>query len=226
MNQLSPSALTVFIDCPRCFWLEKVKKIKRPRGIFPSLPGGIDRVLKVYYDRFRTKKALPPEIENQIKGKLFADQTKLDQWRNWRTGLKIYIPEADAMLIGAVDDLIINNEGEYVVFDFKSKGSEPKDDGSQYYQNQLNCYALMLQENGMPISGYGYLAYYYPLAKSKTDSFEFGVMVFKLQVFPEDAKKLVVNAAKCLAGDIPVPAPNCEYCSFADARNVFLTSKR
>ncbi|GAI53572.1 unnamed protein product, partial [marine sediment metagenome] len=43
--RLSPSALNLFLQCPRCFWLEKNKGIKRPRGIFPSLPSGMDSVI-------------------------------------------------------------------------------------------------------------------------------------------------------------------------------------
>src|SRR3989338_6659737 len=56
---LSPSALNLFLECARCFWLEKVKKIKRPRGIFPSLPGGMDRIIKTYFDSYRSQ-VIPP----------------------------------------------------------------------------------------------------------------------------------------------------------------------
>ena len=39
---LSPSSLNLMKDCPRCFWVQFNKGIKRPNGIFPSLPSGID----------------------------------------------------------------------------------------------------------------------------------------------------------------------------------------
>lgn len=48
--RLSPASLNIFLDCPKCFWLEKNKSIKRPRGVFPSLPGGMDPVIKTYFD--------------------------------------------------------------------------------------------------------------------------------------------------------------------------------
>ena len=51
---LSPSALNVFNDCPRCFWLDKNKRMKQPRGIFPSLPSGMDKVLKSRYDVYKS----------------------------------------------------------------------------------------------------------------------------------------------------------------------------
>jgi len=39
------------LECPRCFWLQIVKNIKRPAGIFPSLPSGMDKILKVHFDK-------------------------------------------------------------------------------------------------------------------------------------------------------------------------------
>ena len=60
--RLSPSALNLFKECPRCFWLTHHKVWKRPSGIFPSLPSGMDRILKVHFDKFRDGGRLPPEI--------------------------------------------------------------------------------------------------------------------------------------------------------------------
>lgn len=36
--KLSPSSLNLLEDCPRCFWLKMVKKIKRPMGPMSSIP--------------------------------------------------------------------------------------------------------------------------------------------------------------------------------------------
>src|SRR3989344_2924105 len=60
--KFSPSTLNLFKDCPRCFWLQFNKGIKRPEAIFPSLPSGMDKALKIHFDRFRDKKG------NLIKG--------------------------------------------------------------------------------------------------------------------------------------------------------------
>src|SRR4030065_1387905 len=70
MISLSNSTLNLFLECPRCFWLQKNKKISRPRGIFPTLPSGMDSVIKQYFNRYRKTGTLPPLIANKIKGKL------------------------------------------------------------------------------------------------------------------------------------------------------------
>lgn len=55
MPQLSASTLKLFQECPRCFWLRINRKLERPRGPFPSLPSGINRVLKSYFERYRAQ---------------------------------------------------------------------------------------------------------------------------------------------------------------------------
>ena len=107
--KLSPSALNLFLDCPRCFWLDKLKGIKRPRGIFPSLPGGMDREIKGHFDCFRSKGSLPPELGGEVfsQVRLFADQEKLELWRSWRTGLVYQDKAAGTFLSGAIDDLLV-----------------------------------------------------------------------------------------------------------------------
>ena len=61
--KLSPSSLSLIKDCPRCFWLTNNKIWKRPSGIFPSLPSGMDKILKIHFDNFMEKNILPPELQ-------------------------------------------------------------------------------------------------------------------------------------------------------------------
>ena len=67
----SPSRLSLIKDCPRCFWLHFNKGIKRPEGIFPSLPNGMDKILKAHFDAFRDKEQLPPELKDLDDVKLY-----------------------------------------------------------------------------------------------------------------------------------------------------------
>ena len=121
--KLSPTALNLFRDCPRCFWLDKVKNIRRPRGIFPSLPGGMDREIKRYFDRYRGMRTLPPELQDEAfqGAHLFSDQSKMNRWRNWKTELE-YRDQDGSILFGALDDLLVK-EDRYIPFDYKTKGS-------------------------------------------------------------------------------------------------------
>ena len=215
---LSPSALSLFKDCARCFWLEKVKGIKRPRGIFPSLPGGMDRVIKTYFDTFRAQGALPPELRIEaFKGiHLFDDQARLADWREWRTGLRYHDPEDGAVLSGMLDDLLVKN-GAYIPFDYKTKGSPTNEaDATKYYQTQLDCYALMLEGNGLKTAGYGFLLYYSPKAVGENGQVAFEIQPIRIETDMARAKALFRKALSILTGAAPKAAPQCEYCGWLE----------
>ena len=67
---LSPSKLGVLRDCAKCFYDANMMSCPQPRGIFPSLPGGVDRVMKMYLDQYRG--GLPPSLKGQIPGVLWG----------------------------------------------------------------------------------------------------------------------------------------------------------
>lgn len=220
MNTISASKLNLFLECPKCYWLQEVKKISRPRGIIASLMGGMDRVIKDWYDNHRP--TLPIEVQGAIEGTLYPDLNKLKQWRNWRSGLSCIVDNR-VKLIGALDDLIVQGEADstlHIPFDIKTKGYEPKTDGSEYYQNQLDCYSLLLSSNGMKAADFSYLAYYHPFNTNGFDVSQdvigiyFKVKVFKLETNPKRAKETILKALDCLSGPEPTETPGCEYCRY------------
>lgn len=229
---LSPSKLSVLVECPRCFWLQMNAKIKRPRGPFPSLPGGIDRKLKPYFDMYRAKGQMPPEFEGKLPGVLFHDQALLSRWRNWRSGLYYRDEVLNVEMVTALDDLLVLVEDDpdsdvgkknvYVPFDYKTKGGVPKTNGAEFYQTQLNCYELALKANGYDTCGKGVLAYVYPEDLERIDDmvrrvvpFDFGVDVYELPTSIDDAKALIERACTVLRGPAPASNAGCEYCKYA-----------
>jgi len=212
--RLSPSTLNLFLECPRCFWLQINRRIHRPRGIFPSLPSGMDNVIKKYFDKFRIQGRLPPEIEGKVKGKLIPDLSLINKWRNWRTGLEYEDKNLGATLFGALDDCLVE-EDYYVPIDYKTRGSAPKEgDSEKYYTNQLDCYALLLQENGYKVGNVAYLVYYYPDAVHENGVIHFKVEVVGMNINPERAKHTLTQAANLLRGPLPEKHSDCEYCSW------------
>ncbi|MBI4368016.1 MAG: PD-(D/E)XK nuclease family protein [Candidatus Omnitrophica bacterium] len=213
--KLSPSTLNLFLECPRCFWMDKVKNIKRPRGIFPSLPSGMDRAIKVHFDGFRKQETLPPELGggNFERVKLYSDQKQLNLWREWRTGL-VYQDSDGSVLSGALDDLLVK-DGKHIPFDYKTKGSPTtEEDAVKYYQNQLDCYTLLLESNQLPTIGYAFLLYYSPKAVSENGNVAFELQAIKIQTDADRARATFRNAVHLLKGTRPNSAPRCEYCGW------------
>lgn len=207
---LSPSTIGIFKNCPRCFWLHINRGHKRPRGIFPSLPGGMDLVIKKYFDNFRSK--LPPELEGKVRGVLFENMVKLKLWRNWRTSLRFR--KDNATLSGALDDLLLDGK-IYIPLDYKTRGSSPKDDTNSYYQHQLDIYGLLLERNGYKTDKVAYLIYYYPQKVSQFGRVDFEVEPKKIEINIEQGERLFDEAVKLLRAPLPKSHQECEYCTYA-----------
>lgn len=215
--RLSPTTgLNLFKECPRCFWLHFNKNVHRPRGIFPSLPGGMDLMIKKYFDQYRGQ--LPPELKGKVEGSLMPDLGLLNKWRNWRTGVEYYDRELNAVLFGALDDCLLDNN-YYIPLDYKTRGFPPKEgDSEKYYQTQLDTYSLLLSTNGYQTRNFAYLVYYYPEEVKEKGIIKFNIKPVRVETDLERAKKTFGDAIKLLKGPIPEHHSDCEYCSWINDR--------
>lgn len=213
-HRLSPSSLNLLEDCPRCFWLDKVKGIKRPAGAFPSLPSGVDRILKAHFDRFMAAGQLPPELRKEgIEAKLFSNKTLLDEWRNNRRGIRYKDGTSEVTLMGAVDNLL-EKEGKLIVLDFKTRGFALKPDTHHHYQDQLNIYNFLLRKNGYRTENYTYLLFYMPEKVMKSGEFIFETKLVKMKVNTKHALELFQKAIGVLRGRIPESSVHCKFCKW------------
>jgi CRISPR/Cas system-associated exonuclease Cas4 (RecB family) len=213
--KLSPSKLNLFLECPLCFWLSE-KGIRRPSGPFPSLPGGMDRAIKRYFDKYRAKGELPPEIKGKVVGKLFADTELLTIWRNARKGLS-WTDENGDILFGAVDD-ILEDCKNLIVVDYKTYGGSEinEEEKIAFYQNQLDCYALLLEKNGYKHPGFAYLIFFISKEFLGKGLAEFDVKVVKVKVDSSRALKNFNAAIKLIKGKRPAKHSECTYCAWAE----------
>lgn len=208
--RLSPSTLNLFADCKRCFYLDVKLKKPRPRGIFPSLPGGIDRLLKAYFDTFRVGGTLPPEFAQRIDGRLALGIPKQ---------LKYFDEKLNSELRGNLDECIEFPDGTFAALDFKTRSSRT-DEIIYAYQNQLNIYTLLLEKTAHKSRNIGYLVYYYP-ENVIGSNFKFGIDIKEINTSVVDAYRLFAEAVKLLKEDkIPDASPECEYCNFEKSRSM------
>jgi hypothetical protein len=224
--RFSNSTLGTFEECPRCFWLEQRHGIKHPRGPFPSLPGGVDRVLKTYFDSHVRAGTFPPEMAELEGAKPFPDREKLELWRNWRN-LIIDI-DGIAQLSGALDEIIVWPDGLCSPYDYKTRGAAPMEGASEeYYGTQLDIYHLLMEKGcELPLNGRAFLGYYWPENVTGHGEFKFNTAVVELESDPARAVKLVHDAVKCLESDelpgVPMKLDkkensvvSCEFCAYA-----------
>jgi len=211
--KLSPSQLNLMRECPRCFWLHQHKVWKRPAGIFPSLPSGMDRILKQHFDRFMEKGKMPPELcerkDNSCANmKLFDDKEKLKVWQNNFKGVS-WTDKDGNELHGAVDNILVK-EKKLIVLDYKTRGYAVKEDTAEHYRLQQNVYNFLLRKNGYKTEDYFFLLFYVPKEVMATGEVIFDTELVKMKVDVDMAEEVWKKAIKLLNG--PCPKKICEWC--------------
>lgn len=212
--KLSPTAIGIMLECPRCFWLTQHKVWARPKSPFPQLPNGMDKILKIHFDKFMKQGKLPPELCNNKHCeniKLFDNEKLLNQWRNsLKYGIN-WTDENGNMLFGGVDNLLVK-DNKIIVLDYKTKGYPIKneEEASSYYQNQLDTYNLLLIKNGYETEDYGFLLFYYPLKVLETGEVIFETNLVKRKINIKNAEKLFKKALELLNSECP--EKSCIWC--------------
>ncbi len=151
--KLSPSQLTFAWDeCPRCFYLDVVRGIKRPPMAFPKVFSRIDSLMKSLFTDQPTQ-----VISADLPPGRVAMQGKWVQSEEIRfEGLA-----ASAYIKGAFDSVLSFEDGTFAVIDFKT--STPNPAHVAFYGRQLSAYAWALEHPGeralrlSPISRLGLL---------------------------------------------------------------------
>jgi len=210
--KLSPSSLNLFVDCPRCFWLAFVSGVKRPDGIFPSLPSGMDGVLKLHFDRFMAKGELPPELASLRGYKLFDDAQQLKIWRSNFKGIA-WTDESGNTIRGAIDNLLVK-DNKLVVLDFKTRGFPVKEDTHEHYIDQMTIYNYLLRKNGHKTQDYAYLLFYHPRTVNENGDVVFNTDLIRLEISIPRAEQLIKDALATLEGKMPDASKECGYCKY------------
>jgi len=214
---LSNSRLGLYTECPRCFWLDMNAGIRRPDTIFPSLPGGLDAQFKRYFDQFRARADLPPEVKGKLPGQLLADLETINRWRDWKRGIRFSPPWSDVELMGALDECLVDEAGFYYPLDYKTRGYAPKTDTHAYYQDQMNFYTLLLEGNSLKTQRLAYLLYYHPIEVKEHGLIQFDISVQEIQTHPDVAERLVKDAVSVLGGPAPASPAACGFCRWGSA---------
>lgn len=199
------------VDCPRCFWLTQHKVWKRPDTIFPSLPSGMDRILKEHFDRFMEKGELPPELcyNDHCNGlKLFNNKELLKIWRNNFKGIS-WTDKDGNILHGAIDNILMNGK-KLIVLDYKTRGYPCKDNTHEHYQLQLDIYNFLLRKNGYETEDYAFLLFYYPEEVLSNGQVVFNTNLVRMYVDIKRAEKIFKMAIDLLNNECP--KESCVWC--------------
>jgi len=90
--KLSRSKIELFINCPRCFYLDRKLGVGQPPGFPFALNSAVDKLLKKEFDFYRMQQKAHPLMEaSGIKAVPFKHE-KMDYWRDALRGGIEYLP--------------------------------------------------------------------------------------------------------------------------------------
>lgn len=224
--RLSRSKIDLFIECPRCFYLDNKLGTARPRGPAFTLNVAVDALFKKEFDTYRAdKKSHPIMIEYGVKAIPFT-HTSLDTWRENFEGIEFKHKETGFTISGAVDDIWEGEDGKLIVIDYKATAKdgtiETLADSSweDQYKRQIGVYQWLLEQNGFEVAKTGYFVY--ANGDSSPSAFN-NTLQFETTLVPCEGdsswiEPTLIEIKKCLESEvIPPIGSGCEFCPYREA---------
>lgn len=221
--KLSRSKLELFIECPRCFYLDRRLGVRRPAGFPFTLNSAVDALLKKEFDIHRAKGEPHPLMKHYKIKAVPLDHDELDKWRNNFVGVQYHHPKTNLIITGAVDDVWINDKDEMIVVDYKATSTTNDisldDDYRQVFKRQMEIYQWLLRKNGHRVADTGYFVY----CNGRRDAEAFdGKLEFDVEIIPYKGsdnwvERVVIEAHQCLKSNkLPEANSDCQYCQYRE----------
>lgn len=223
--KISRSRIEMFMECPKCFYIDNRLGIRRPPGFPFALNSAVDALLKKEFDTYREKGEKHPVIIRYGVDAVPALHEELEDWRNNFRGVQYHHKPTNLLLYGAIDDLWISSGGEYIVVDYKSTSKDGEitaldQDWQDSYKRQMEIYQWLLRQNGYTVSDTGYFVY----CNARTDLEGFNRRLeFEKTLIPHKGndtwiETVVTGLYKCLnSQEVPDENPDCDYCRYRKA---------
>lgn len=219
--KLSRSKIDSFLNCPRCFYLDRVLGIGQPQGFPFNLNSAVDHLLKKEFDIHRLAKTAHPLMDLYGVNAVPFQSKDLNQWRENFVGVQALHKPSNLLVFGAVDDVWVNPKGELIVVDYKatSKDGEVSLDADWQigYKRQMEVYQWLLRNNGYKVSDTGYFVYCN--GDKSAPAFD-GKLEFKIKLIPYKGNdswvdKTLMDIKYLLDSDeIPDYTDDCDYCNY------------
>ena len=222
--QLSRAKIDNFINCPRCFIVDRREGVSAPGGPPFTLNSAVDGLLKKEFDRHRVGQTVHPIVYELGYNFLPFQHEKIDEWRENFKGVRYLDPESNFLVTGAVDDIWVNPDtGSIHVIDYKATARKDivefvGDTGFHLsYKRQLEMYQWLLRRNDVQVSDTGY--WLYATGRSTAEEFNkalrFDFRIISYEGSEDWISPLLITIKQALeTSELPQPTADCEMCNF------------
>ena len=227
--KISRSKIELYMQCPRCFWLDVRLKITRPNTPPFNINKAIDELFKKEFDTYRkAKKPHPLMVEFGIEA-IPYEHDKMGEWRENFVGVVAVHKPTNLHIFGAVDDLWVDSKGNVIVVDYKAtakaKEVDIESDWQIAYKRQMEVYQWLLRQNDLTVNDTGHFVY--TNGRMDLDGFNDRIE-FRTKVIPytgnaDWVEPTILKMKKCMDGEMPAVGKaamggDCDYCMYAKSR--------
>ena len=188
---ISRSKFSNFIDCPRCFYLDRVKGLKEPSMPGWALNSAVDDLLKKEFDKHRKEKSPHPIMKQYGLNFIPYDHPDIDKWRqSLSSGISYLDKETNLIIKGGIDDVWYDlDKEELVVVDYKAQSNNTPVETEAYlegkyhqgYKRQMDIYVHILRNMDFKVSN---TTYFMVCNGEKTNAFFKNRIDFKTVLVP------------------------------------------
>ncbi|MBI1984694.1 MAG: PD-(D/E)XK nuclease family protein [Candidatus Wildermuthbacteria bacterium] len=222
---LSRTKLDLFMNCPRCFYLDIRLGVGQPPGYPFTLNSAVDKLLKKEFDLHRAANTTHPLMKAYGIDAVPFQHKNIEEWRDALSrGVRFLHEKTNLILRGGIDDIWQNSKGELHIVDYKAtaKNGEITLDAEwqKGYKRQMEIYQWLFRMNGFKVSKTGYFVY----VNGQTDRKAFdGKLEFDVKIIPYEGddswvEKALLDMKECLMADkLPSASADCDFCVYRKA---------
>ncbi|MBT8086216.1 MAG: hypothetical protein HKN35_01895 [Woeseia sp.] len=223
--KISRSKIDLFVECPRCFYIDRRLGTGRPPGFPFNINSAVDTLLKSEFDVHRAAGTPHPLLEAYGLDAVPARHAEIDAWRENFKGVQFLHEPTNLIITGAIDDLWIDGAGNYIVVDYKATAKkEPVKTLNLAwqigYKRQMEIYQWLLRRNELRVSDTGYFVYCTgnPNAPAFDAKIEFEIHLIPYKGNDGWVEQTIVELHECLNQDsVPAAGKDCDYCAYVAA---------
>jgi hypothetical protein len=220
----SRSKAYLFLECPRCFYLDHIRGIVRPPSFPLSLNNAVDKLMKAEFDTYRQWQQPHPVVVQNGLNLIPYQHHFLSDWRDSFKGIRAEY--AGHRFGGIIDDVWVDANGVLYIVDYKATVKPHPIENFHlmekgYYRSyffQLEFYQWLFDKNGFGVSNTAYFVF----ANGKDDlpqfnnQLQFNLQLIKYEGNPDRLEPILDQMLQCLLSTkLPDADKDCVFCKYA-----------
>lgn len=164
-------------------------------------------------------------MSEHMEGNLLPDAELIGHWRSWQKGLRHSDTVMSAVLLGAMDDCLIQDNEYFVPIEIRLMSREPFMNEVKDRQSYLDGLTYLLTANGYKTLEFGYVICCYPQSVIQPHALSLKKEAVRVDTDVMRAERLFYGAAELLRRRTPPETDRgqCARCVWFEARTA--TSK-